>query len=71
MIPVDSLDISIFSNIVAFNTAKGVRNHIEVLCEGTEEVKENKKHILVSQYEAFMAQPKEDITEVFERFHKL
>ena len=46
-------------------------DHIEVLCEGTEEVRENKKQILVTQYEAFMAQPKESITDMFERFHRL
>ena len=46
-------------------------DHIEILCEGTEEVKENRRQILVTQYEAFMAQPRESITEMFERFHKL
>ena len=34
-------------------------------------MRENKRKILVSQYEAFMAQSKEGIIEVFERFHKL
>lgn len=46
-------------------------DHIKVLCEGTEEVRNNKKQILVSQYEAFMANPKEGITEEIERFNKL
>lgn len=36
-----------------------------------EEVRENKKQIFVSQYKAFIARPKEDITDVFERFNKL
>ena len=46
-------------------------DHIEILCEGTEEVRENRRQIMVTQYEAFMAQPKESVTEMFERFHKL
>lgn len=46
-------------------------DHVEVLWEGTEEVRENKKQILVCQYETFMAKPKEGIIKVFERFNKL
>ena len=34
-------------------------------------MKDNKKQILVSQYEGFMAKANESITEVFERFNKL
>ena len=42
-----------------------------MLCEGTEEVRDNKRHILVSQYETFMVKPNEGISEVFERFNRL
>jgi len=44
---------------------------IELLCEGSEEVRENQKQILVSQYEAFMANQGEELTIMFERFSKL
>ncbi|KAL8108544.1 hypothetical protein AgCh_024854 [Apium graveolens] len=44
---------------------------IEILCEGTNKVRSNQRRILVSQYEGFMAKPKEGITEVFERFNKI
>lgn len=71
LIIIDSMDLSIFGNIAVYGIAKEMWDHIEVLCEGTEEVRENKKQILLSQYEAFMAQPKEGITEVFERFYRL
>lgn len=71
LIIIDSMELSMFVNIAAYTTAKEVWENIEILCEDTEEVGDNKKQILVSQYEAFMAQPKEGITEVFERFHKL
>ena len=43
---------------------------IEILYEGTTEVKDNQRQILVSQYEGFMAKPNKSITEVFERFNK-
>ncbi|KAL8111634.1 hypothetical protein AgCh_019381 [Apium graveolens] len=47
--------------------AKQIWEKIEILCEGTEKVRSNQRRILVSQYEGFMAKPKEGITEVFER----
>lgn len=34
------------------------------MCEGTKEAKKYKKHILLSPYEAFMANLKEEITDV-------
>ena len=71
LIIIDSMELSMFGNIASYKTAKEMWENIEILCEGTEEVRENKRQILVSQYEAFMAQPKEGITEVFVRFHKL
>ena len=68
---IDSMEMSMFANIASCTSAKEMWDHIEVLCEGTEEVRENKKQILVTQYEAFMAQPKESVTDMFERFHRL
>ena len=44
---------------------------IELLMEGTVEVKENRMDILTSQYEAFKSLPGESITQVFERYDKL
>lgn len=44
---------------------------IELLCEGTKELRENQKHILVSQYEALLAKPNEGPTKMVERFNKL
>ena len=60
-----------YNNIVNCDTAKQIWDKIEILCEGTEEVRSNQRRILVSQYEGFMAKPKEEITEVIERFNKL
>ena len=44
---------------------------IELLMEGTAEVKENMMDILTSQYEAFKSLPGENITQVFARYNKL
>ena len=44
---------------------------MEILCEGTSEVRDNQRHLFVSQYGGFMAKPNESITKVFERFNKL
>ncbi|KAL8102940.1 hypothetical protein AgCh_027465 [Apium graveolens] len=60
-----------YNNIVNCDTAKRIWEKIEILCEGTEEVRSNQRRILISQYEGFMAKPKESIIDVFEKFNKL
>ncbi|KAL8095602.1 hypothetical protein AgCh_036862 [Apium graveolens] len=71
LILIESLDNVMYNNIVNCDTAKQIWEKIEILCEGTEEVRSNQRRILISQYEGFMAKPKEGITDVFERFNKL
>ena len=44
---------------------------IEIICEGTYEVRENRLEILTLAYEAFKLNPGEEISELFERFNKL
>ena len=44
---------------------------IELLKEGTEDVKENRLDILTTQYEAFKSLPSEGITSVFKRLNKI
>ncbi|KAL8149116.1 hypothetical protein AgCh_006209 [Apium graveolens] len=67
---VEGTDAVLAINTVQIGT-KQIPEKIEILCEGIEEVRSNQRRILVSQYEGFMAKPKEGITEVFERFNKL
>ncbi|KAL8154895.1 hypothetical protein AgCh_000304 [Apium graveolens] len=71
LILIESLDNIMYNNIVNCDTAKQIWEKIEILCEGTGEVRSNQKRILISQYEGFMAKPNEGITDVFERFNKL
>ncbi|KAK1369485.1 hypothetical protein POM88_035577 [Heracleum sosnowskyi] len=54
-------------NVIGCSSAKEMWNKIELLCEGSEEVKDNQRQILISQYEAFMEKSGEDLTTMFER----
>ncbi|XP_074323121.1 uncharacterized protein LOC141660060 [Apium graveolens] len=71
LILIEFLDNLIYNNIINYESAKQIWEKIEILCEGTEEVRSNQRTILVSQYEGFMDKLKEGITKVFERFNKL
>ena len=66
LILIESLDNVIYNNIVNCDTAKQIWKKIEILCEGTEEVRSNQRRILISKYEGFMPKPKESIIDVFE-----
>ncbi|XP_074353373.1 uncharacterized protein LOC141692429 [Apium graveolens] len=71
LILIESLDNVMYNNIINCESVKQIWEKIDILCEGTEEVRSNQRRILISQYEGSMAKPKEGITEVFERFNKL
>lgn len=47
-------------------SAKELWERIESLCDETLEMRKNQRQILMSQYEAFMIKPNEDLSEVFE-----
>ncbi|KAK1360632.1 hypothetical protein POM88_045106 [Heracleum sosnowskyi] len=51
--------------------AKHIWDTIEIINEGTEEVREKKMEILTSSYEHFKSNPGEGISDVFERYNKL
>ena len=59
------------SHVLNCRDAKHMWETIEIVNEGTEEVRENKMEILVSEYEHFKSKPGEGITEVFERYNRL
>ena len=52
--------------IINCTTAKHMWDTIELIMEGTEEVKENRLDIRTSQYEAFKFLSGESITQVFD-----
>ena len=49
LILIESLDNVMYNNIVNCDTAKQIWEKIEILCEGTEEVRANQRRILISQ----------------------
>ena len=59
------------NQVINCSSAKQMWDTIELLMEGTTEVKENRLDILTSQYEAFKSLRGESITQVFERYNKL
>ena len=71
LIIVDSMDSIMCHQIVNCTIVKQMRDTIELIMEGTEEVKENRLYILISQYEGFKFLSGESITQVFERYNKL
>ena len=71
LIIVDSMDSDMCHQILNCTSAKHMWDTVELIMEGTEEVKENRLDILTSQYEAFKSLPAETITQVFERYNRL
>ncbi|KAK1401983.1 hypothetical protein POM88_001588 [Heracleum sosnowskyi] len=71
LILVDCLDPIMHNHVLNCATAKHIWDTIEIINEGTEEVRENKLEILTSSYEHFRSNPGEGISDVFERYNKL
>ncbi|KAL8118554.1 hypothetical protein AgCh_016177 [Apium graveolens] len=71
LILIDSLDPLMNRYVMNCKNSKHMWETIEVINEGTEEVRENKLEILTSEYEHFKSNPGEGISEVFERYNAL
>ena len=56
-----------FSRISSCATAKEMWDKLQVIYEGTSEVRETKVNMFVSEYEAFKMKPDETISEMFSR----
>ncbi|XP_063942734.1 uncharacterized protein LOC135150381 [Daucus carota subsp. sativus] len=71
LILIESLDPVMYNNVFNCTSAKQIWDTLQIINEGSEEVRENKKEILVAQYEQFGSNPGEGISEVFIRFNNL
>ena len=71
LIIVDSTDKEMSYQIMNCTSGKHMWDTIELLMEGTAEVKENRLDILTSQYEAFKSFQGETVSQLFERFTRL
>ena len=67
----NGIDSDMFDNVINCTTAKEVWDTIQTLCEGTEQVRENKMQLFVQQYENFHYKAGESLNDVFSRFQKL
>lgn len=67
----EAMDDDMGHQIVVCENAKHMWETIELLMEGTEDVRDNRLAILTTQYEAFKSLPGEGITSIFERLNKL
>ena len=56
-----------FSRVSSCATAKEMWNKLQVIYEGTSEVRETKANMLVSKYEAFKMKQDESIFDIFSR----
>ena len=49
----NGLDSDMFDNVINCSTAKEIWDTVQTICEGTEQVRENKMQLLIQQYENF------------------
>ena len=67
----NGLDQDMFDNVINSQTAKEVWDTVQIICEGTEQVRENKMQLLIQQYEYFHFEEGESLNDTFNRFQKL
>ena len=63
-----ALDPNEFNRIFTYNFVKEIWDRLQVIHEGTNQVKESKINLLVHNYELFKMEPTETISEMFTRF---
>ena len=63
-----ALDVNKFNHISTCNLAKEIWDRLEVIHEGTNQVKESNINILMHNYELFKIEPEESITQIFTHF---
>ena len=63
-----ALDVNKFNRISGCETAKKIQDKLEIIHEGTSQVKESKISILVHKYELFKMKRREIIFKIFTRF---
>ena len=67
----NGIDDDMFDSVINCPTAKEVWDTIQTLCEGTDQVRENKMQLFVQQYESFHSKSGESLNDLFKIFQKL
>ncbi|KAK1387902.1 hypothetical protein POM88_016080 [Heracleum sosnowskyi] len=63
----NGLEQEMFDNVINCTTSKEVWDTVRTLCEGTEQVRENKMQLLIQQYEHFHFKAGETLNDTFSR----
>ena len=64
----NSLDHVMSNRVIACRTSKEIWDTLEIQCQGTKEIKKNRRAVLVQEYEYFEAKSDESLTDVYDRF---
>ena len=64
----NGLDKDMFDNVINCTTSKEVWYTIQILCEETEHVRENKMQLLIQQYEHFYFKQSETLSDTYSKF---
>ena len=56
------------NRVITCKTDKEIWDTLEVQCQGTKEIKKNRRAILIQEYEYFEAKSDESLTDVYDRF---
>ncbi|GBC54548.2 interaptin-like [Rhizophagus irregularis DAOM 181602=DAOM 197198] len=67
----NGLDQEMIDSVISCTSAKEVWDTIRTICEGNEQVRENKMQLLIQQYESFHFKAGESLSDTFNRFQKL
>ena len=67
----NGFDKDMFDNVITCTTSKKVWDIVHIICEGTEQVRENKMQLLIQQYEHFYFNQSETLRDTYSRFQKL
>ena len=62
----NSLDHVMSNRVIACRTAKEIWDTVEVQCQGTKEIKKNRRAILIQEYDFFEAKSDESLTDVYD-----
>ncbi|XP_074328108.1 uncharacterized protein LOC141666020 [Apium graveolens] len=64
----NSLDNVMSNRVIAYKTSKAIWDALETQCQGTLAIKNNKRAVLIQEYEEFEAKSDETIIDTYDRF---
>ena len=56
------------NRVIACKTSKEIWDALKTQCQGTKEIKKNRRAILIQDYEYFEAKTDESLTDIYDRF---